>query len=70
MKLEPLSPHIRLMNDRKDFQSIVNLIGVLANTRRTCECQNTLATAIFTDRSKITAESIKRLEPIVGKHLS
>ena len=38
--------------------------------KRSCACDSALATAIVTDRSLIPAETLKRLEPIIGKYLT
>ncbi len=37
--------------------------------KRECACQSALATAIITARDKIPVETIRRLEPIIGKYL-
>ena len=37
--------------------------------KRECACQSALATAIITARDKIPVETIRKLEPIIGKYL-
>lgn len=37
---------------------------------RTCKCQDALATALITDRSKISARIKKQLAPIIGRYIS
>jgi len=42
---------------------------VAAAVPATCACRAALAHAIWTDRSKIAPETVKRLAPLVGKYL-
>ncbi len=51
-------------------KALLKLIPLLAETERTCACQDALASAIITDRAKIPADTIQRLRPIVGKYFS
>jgi 5'-methylthioadenosine phosphorylase len=59
-----------------------NLIANVANSRiilrhivpalaqlDPCECQTALANAIITDKSRISDEARRRLDPIAGKYL-
>jgi len=39
-------------------------------SKRNCNCASALATAIVTDRAKIPPETLKRLEPIIGKYIA
>ena len=45
------------------------LIGKLATARRSCECGQTLAMALITQRDLIPAQLKRDLAPIVGKYL-
>ena len=51
-------------------QSLSHLVGMVSKTDSTCDCHRALETAFITDRDKIPAEIIERLEPIVGKYFS
>ena len=51
-------------------QSIVRLVGRLAEHKPTCACRRALETAIITDRRKIPLETLERLRPLVAKYLS
>jgi 5'-methylthioadenosine phosphorylase len=51
-------------------RSITDLVSKLNTRKRECGCQDALATAILTDRSKISPEVVQRLVPIVGKYLA
>lgn len=63
---------VRTLNANLDLaqRSIANLVLKLAVSERQCTCKDALATAILTDRSKISPEAARRLEPIVGKYLT
>ncbi len=50
-------------------QAIRGLVRQMAAAERTCECKDTLATALITQRDLIPAETKKKLSPIVGKYL-
>lgn len=50
-------------------EAIRLLVPQLAEADRSCECGETLATAIITDRDAIPEETKKRLAPIVRKYL-
>ncbi len=51
-------------------QSIVRLVGRLAEHKPTCTCRRALETAIITDRRKIPVETLERLGPLVAKYSS
>jgi len=50
---------------KKTIAQLVPLLG----EERPCDCGQTLAAAIITDRERIPREKIEQLEPIVGKYL-
>jgi 5'-methylthioadenosine phosphorylase len=45
------------------------LIASMAAAERDCECGDTLATALITQRDLIPAQTVEKLGPIVGKYL-
>jgi len=49
-------------------RTIAELVPLLGE-ERPCDCGQTLAAAIITDRARIPPEKIEQLEPIVGKYL-
>jgi 5'-methylthioadenosine phosphorylase len=49
-------------------RTIAELIPLLGE-ERPCDCGQTLAAAIITDRARIPREKIEQLKPIVGKYL-
>lgn len=48
-------------------EALRGLAGAL-NPVRSCQCGNALSTALITDRNKIPAETLNKLEPLVGKY--
>jgi len=50
---------------KKTIAEMVPLLG----KERPCDCGQTLAAAIITDRARIPREKIEQLKPIVGKYL-
>lgn len=50
-------------------QAILDLVPLLSD-ERPCDCGQTLASALITDRSVIPAETVDRLGPIVAKYFS
>jgi 5'-methylthioadenosine phosphorylase len=51
-------------------RSIAHLVPKLNARKRQCGCKDALATAILTDRNKISPEVVRRLDSIVGKYLA
>jgi 5'-methylthioadenosine phosphorylase len=51
-------------------RSIAHLVPQLNARKRQCGCKDALATAILTDRNKISPEVVRCLDPIVGKYLA
>ena len=49
-------------------EAVVNLVSTLDPERR-CNCANTLAGALITQREQIPAAALKKLEPLIGKYL-
>ena len=49
-------------------EAVVNLVSTLDPERR-CNCANTLAGALITQREQIPAATLKKLEPLIGKYL-
>jgi len=49
-------------------QALVGVVERLAAGIDGCECEHALANAFITDRSKIPAETIRRLWPVIGKY--
>jgi len=49
-------------------QAVMMLARTLGTRERTCMCAHSLKDAIITDRAAIPAETIVRLEPIIGKY--
>jgi len=56
-------------NARLAQEAIRILVPRLAAAERDCECKDTLATALITQRDLIPKDLLKRLRPIVGKYL-
>lgn len=50
-------------------QAVMTLARTLGTRDRTCMCAHSLKDAIITDRSAISAETVARLEPIIGKYI-
>ncbi|HEY75948.1 MAG TPA: S-methyl-5'-thioadenosine phosphorylase [Thermoflexia bacterium] len=50
-------------------EAIRILVPRLAAAERDCECKDTLATALITQRDLIPKDLLERLKPIVGKYL-
>jgi 5'-methylthioadenosine phosphorylase len=48
---------------------VASLVAALSKAERTCECQNTLGSALITQRDLIPPQEIERLGPIVSKYL-
>jgi len=63
---------VRTLNANLELaqESIAKLVPQLAAAERKCVCKDALATAILTNRDKISPETKRRLKPIVGKYLS
>lgn len=63
---------VRTLNANLDLaqKSIANLVPNLVAIERKCACKDALATAVLTDHSKISPETLRRLKPIVGKYFS
>jgi 5'-methylthioadenosine phosphorylase len=64
-----------LANVKAATQNAIELLRralphVAALGDRPCPCQSALALAIWTDRSRISAEAKRKLAPILGKYLS
>ena len=54
----------------KMAQAVVrNVVGGLANLPRTCACQHALQHALITDRALVPAQTLKDLQPIIGKYM-
>ena len=54
----------------KMAQSVVrNVVGGLANLPRTCACQHALQHSLITDRALVPAQTLKDLQPIIGKYM-
>jgi 5'-methylthioadenosine phosphorylase len=49
--------------------SVVKHLVVAMPKEHSCRCNQALAMAIMTDRSRIPAETVERLKPIIGKYL-
>jgi 5'-methylthioadenosine phosphorylase len=64
MLLETLAANTELAQD-----AIRGLVAQLAVTERTCDCGQTLRTAIITNRDLIPKELKEELAPLVGKYL-
>lgn len=62
---------VRTLNANLELarKSLLHLIPILAAAERSCDCQRVLSTAILTDRRKIPAEALRKLELLVGKYL-
>lgn len=56
-------------NARLAQEAIRILVPRLAAAERDCECKDTLATALITQRDLIPKDLLERLRPIVGKYL-
>jgi len=50
-------------------QAVMMLARTLGTRERTCLCAHSLKDAIITDRAAIPAETVVRLEPIIGKYI-
>ncbi len=50
-------------------QAVANLVNLLAQAERSCDCQDTLGAALITQRDLIPSEEIEKLAPIVGKYI-
>jgi len=50
-------------------KAIRNLVASLPASRA-CDCGDSLATALITDRKKVPPETISSLKPLIGKYLS
>jgi 5'-methylthioadenosine phosphorylase len=63
---------IRTLNANLEVaqRSIADLVPRLATVDRKCACKDALATAILTDRSKISPETVRRLGPLVAKYFA
>lgn len=63
---------VRTLNANLELakNTIANLVPKLAATQRTCDCKDSLATAILSSRDKIPPDVIQRLKPIVGRYFS
>jgi len=63
-----------LANVKAATQNAVELIRraipLLSSADKPCSCHSALALAIWTDRSKIPAQTLERLRPILGKYLT
>ena len=57
------------LNDELAQQAVMTLARTLGTRDRTCMCAHSLKDAIITDRSAISAETVARLEPIIGKYI-
>jgi len=55
-------------NVRTAQQALIGAVQRLAAGIEGCECEHALANAFITDRSKIPAETIGRLWPVIGKY--
>jgi 5'-methylthioadenosine phosphorylase len=55
-------------NVRTAQQALIGVVQRLAAGIEDCECEHALANAFITDRSKIPAETIGRLWPVIGKY--
>ncbi|HTI43229.1 MAG TPA: S-methyl-5'-thioadenosine phosphorylase [Vicinamibacterales bacterium] len=54
----------------KMAQAVVrNVVGGLANLPRTCACQHALQHSLITDRALVPAQTLKDLQPIIGKYM-
>jgi 5'-methylthioadenosine phosphorylase len=51
-------------------ESLAHLVGMVSKKEPTCDCHRALETAFITDRGKIPAATLDRLQPIVGKYFS
>jgi 5'-methylthioadenosine phosphorylase len=51
-------------------QAVMTLARTLGARDRSCMCASSLKDAIITDRAAISAETIARLEPIIGKYIN
>jgi 5'-methylthioadenosine phosphorylase len=49
--------------------SVVKHLVAAMPKEHSCKCNQALAMAIMTDRSRIPAETVERLKPIIGKYL-
>jgi 5'-methylthioadenosine phosphorylase len=50
-------------------QAVMTVARTLGTRERTCRCAHSLKDAIITDRAAISAETVARLEPIIGKYI-
>jgi 5'-methylthioadenosine phosphorylase len=50
-------------------QAVMTVARTLGARERTCRCAHSLKDAIITDRAAISAETVARLEPIIGKYI-
>ncbi|HEX3409527.1 MAG TPA: S-methyl-5'-thioadenosine phosphorylase [Candidatus Binataceae bacterium] len=62
---------LRVMRLNVDLaqQSVMNLSRTIGSRPRNCACGSSLKDAIITDRAAIPAETIAKLEPIIGKYI-
>jgi 5'-methylthioadenosine phosphorylase len=62
---------LRVMRLNVDLaqQAVVNLARMLGGRTRTCTCGDSLKDAIITDRAAIPADTVAKLEPIIGKYI-
>jgi 5'-methylthioadenosine phosphorylase len=71
---EPVSVDrvVRTFNEnlRLAQAALLHVVAQLANVERMCPCQHALATALLTSRDAIPEETLRRLQPIVGKYIS
>lgn len=51
-------------------EAIAHLAPILAQAERSCSCPDALASAVITDRGRISAEIIGRLKPILAKYFT
>jgi 5'-methylthioadenosine phosphorylase len=63
--LQVLEANVRLAQE-----TLYSVVGRLASGIEDCECYHALENALITARGKIPAETVARLEPIVGKYLN
>ena len=54
----------------KMAQAVVrNVVGGIAKLPRTCACQHALQHSLITDRALVPAQTLKDLQPIIGKYM-
>ena len=64
MVIQTLSKNLSIAQN-----ALISLVAEIAGRDRPCDCPHALASALITDQRKIPADTLERLEPLVGKYL-